>query len=110
MTETIETVELKTYELLTAAIGITEQRCVPTVVDIIAALDLEDAVADLTARGAVCEVYALHQQAWREASEVSGLDPRESWIDDTAAEAALTDFFTDRDSRDESSYLLKGGA
>lgn len=107
MIEVIETVEIKTYEILTAAIDTGVRRRTPTVMEIIAGLDLEDAVKDLVARGEVCAVYAWHQQAWREAVEVSGIDPRNGWIDESAAEAALVDFFTDRDARQPASAILK---
>ncbi|SLC01127.1 hypothetical protein [Mycobacteroides abscessus] len=108
MTETIETVEIKTYELLTAAIDIAEQRCVPTVMEIITGLDLEDAIKAQVARAELGTLYALHQRAWREAVAVSGVDPRYSWIDDTAAEAALMEFFADRDARENASAVLRG--
>ncbi|SIH15472.1 Uncharacterised protein [Mycobacteroides abscessus subsp. abscessus] len=108
MIEIIETVEIETYEILTAAIDTGERRT-PTVMEIIAGLDLEDAIKDLVARGEVCAVYAWHQQAWREAVEVSGIDPRNGWTDEGAAKAALVDFFTDRDARQPASAILKAG-
>ncbi|WP_078344043.1 hypothetical protein [Mycobacteroides chelonae] len=107
MIEIIETVELETYEILTAAIDTGERWRDPTVMEIITGLDLEDAIKDLVARGEVCAVYAWHQQAWREAVEVSGIDPRNGWMDESAAEAALVDFFTDRDARACASAVLK---
>lgn len=109
MIEIIETVEIETYEILTAAIDTGERRRTPTVMEIIAGLDLEDAINDLVARGEVCAVYAWHQQAWLEAVEVSGIDPRNGWTDESDAEAALVDFFTDRDARQTASTILKAG-
>lgn len=85
-------------------------RCVPTVITVVAGLDIEDAAKELVARGEVCAVYAWHRQAWREAVEVSGIDPRNGWMDASAAEAALVEFFTDRDSRESASIALKAGA
>lgn len=84
-------------------------RCVPTVITVIAGLDIEDAAKELVARGEVCAVYAWHQQAWREAVEASGIDPQNGWMDESTAEAALVDFFTDRDARQPASAILKAG-
>lgn len=97
-----------TFDELMAAFDKAEQKCSPSVVNIV--LDLE--IADLFERLGNRDIAVLvaNQKAWRESVKESGTDPRCTWTADGGAEGALVEFFTDRDSRHKASAVLKAGA
>lgn len=97
-----------TFEQLMAAFDKAERACSPSVVNIILDLQIADLFERLGNRGIA--VLVANQKAWRESVKESGTDPRCAWTADTTAEGALVEFFTDRDSRDKASAVLKADA
>lgn len=90
-----------------AAFDKAERACSPSVVNIVLDLEIADLFAALSDKGIA--VLIANQKAWCESVAESGTDPRCVWTADTGAEVALLDFFTDRDTRDEASAVLKAG-
>lgn len=97
-----------TFDELMAAFDKAEQKCSPSVVNIVLDLEIADLFERLGNRGIA--VLVANQKAWRESVKESGTDPRRAWTADGGAERALIEFFTDRDSRDKASAVLKAGA
>lgn len=90
-----------TFDELMAAFDKAERECSPSVVNIVLDLEIADLFADLADKGIA--VLIANRNAWCESAEVSGTDPRFAW----SAEAALEDFFCDRDGRDEASAAIR---
>lgn len=70
---------------------------------------------DVTLRADIAELLEVvpmreRRRAWVQAAEDSGTDPRNGWylFAGAISEAALTDFFTDRDARHSASAVLMG--
>lgn len=97
-----------TFDELMAAFDKAEKECSPNVASIVLDLEIADLFEQLGNRGIA--VLVANQKAWQESAKKSGTDPRCAWTADSSAEAALVEFFTDRDSREESSAVLKAGA
>lgn len=97
-----------TFDELMAAFDKAERECSPSVVNIVLDLEIADLFERLGNRGIA--VLVANQKAWRESVKESGTDPRCAWTADGTAERALVEFFTDRDSRDKASAVLKAGA
>ncbi|WP_255788118.1 hypothetical protein [Mycobacteroides abscessus] len=97
-----------TFDELMAAFDKAEQKCSPSVVNIVLDLEIADLFERLGNRGIA--VLVANQKAWRESVKESGTDPRCAWTADGGAEGALVEFFTDRDSRHKASAVLKAGA
>lgn len=90
-----------TFDELMAAFDKAERECSPSVVNIVLDLEIADLFADLADKGIA--VLIANRNAWCESAEVSGTDPWFAW----SAEAALEDFFCDRDGRDEASAAIR---
>lgn len=97
-----------TFVELMAAFDKAEAACSPNVANTVLDLQIADLFERLSNRGIA--VLVANQKAWRESVKESGTDPRCAWTTDTTAEGALVEFFTDRDSRDKASAVLKAGA
>lgn len=89
------------FNELMAAFDKAEAACSPSVVNNILDLQIADLFAALANKGIA--VLIANRNAWCESAEASGTDPRFPW----SAEAALEDFFCDRDGRDEASAAIR---
>lgn len=94
-----------TFDELMAAFDKAERECSPSVVNIVLDLEITDLFERLGNRGIA--VLVANQKAWRESVKESGTDPRCAWTADGTAEVALVEFFTDRDSRDKASAVIR---
>ncbi|MGH3953693.1 MAG: hypothetical protein ACRDTI_06620 [Mycobacterium sp.] len=87
-----------------AAFEKAEQACALTAGDVALRADIAELIEAVP--------FQERRRAWVHAAEDAGTDPRIGWYVFGAAisEAALVDFFTDRDSRGLASAALKAGA
>ncbi|MDM2401801.1 hypothetical protein [Mycobacteroides abscessus] len=88
------------FDSAMAAFDKAEQACALTAGDVTLRADIAELLEALPMRE--------RQRAWVQAAEDSGTDPRNGWylFAGAISEAALTDFFTDRDARHSASAVL----
>lgn len=88
------------FDSAMAAFDRAEQACALTAGDVTLRAD----IAELLEALPMCE----RRRAWVRAAKDSGTDPRNFWssFSGVATEAALTDFFADRDARHSASAVL----
>ena len=93
------------FDSALAAFDKADQACALTVGDVALRADIAELIVSVPIRE--------RRRAWAQAADDCGVDPRHGWYLFSATittEGALLDFFTDRDTRDESSALIKAGA
>lgn len=88
-----------------AAFDKAEAACSPNVANTVLDLQIADLLDALANKGIA--VLIANQKAWRESAKVSKIDPRYAWSADDGAEAALVEFFTDRDTRPDASAAIR---
>ncbi|MDM2590114.1 hypothetical protein PP592_10000 [Mycobacteroides abscessus] len=88
------------FDSAMAAFDKAEQACALTASDVTLRADIAELLEALPMRD--------RQRAWFQAAEDAGTDPRNFWssFSGVASEAALTEFFTDRDARHSASAVL----
>ncbi len=82
-----------------------DRACALTVGDVALRADIADLIVSVPIQE--------RRRAWVQAADESGADPRHGWYvfsGTITTEGALVDFFTDRDSRESASAILKAGA
>ncbi|MBN7473098.1 hypothetical protein PROPHIGD89-1_5 [Mycobacterium phage prophi89-1] len=88
------------FDSAMAAFDKEEQACALTAGDVTLRADIAELLEALPMRERL--------RAWVQAAEDAGTDPRNFWssFSGVASEAALTEFFTDRDARPTASAVL----